>query len=919
MKLKLTILLLAVSYFVSAQKQIQPYTFSKTDDKGKVKTIIIYASAKTANSIKFTLKNDKDEVLKKESNKEDDITFEVSPFTEIVFRSKLKEAIIEIQPDAEANKIIDFEKSKEDNKSVGRESYVREIRNIYQFFNALIITAFQYDTEPVAGSIKYSLNTIITKKNIEGLNADFYFKKNAKFIRSVIRENGNQILNRDSLKFKKKYNFLKENDNFIKYIISNKEIMAGFNNYYQNLRRSNKHNASVKFKNYSKEHLKELYNLWKLEELLLSQKQKKEISFLEDSLNIIRKNIINSKKNFKDYSFERQITEGLKQISYNKIIDSINSKIKSVILNKKYDDTFFENYVKIKTQILISEDSISISEKNQIKYKIKLDLITNTISNKNKLIKEQDSIIEKKNFELLDIYKTVENKISAKAEKNIDKVKNDIEQIEEKRELYEAESNILWKEKELYIDSLKNNIKFVKFKKQENILFQNNLNFFIARNRNKIKSLPVYKFNITDLELDINDGFIEHISVVGKVTLPHISETLMWNYFDGYIQSNQKLTNNYNIKIIEILENFYKEPLVKDILGNILGKELKFVNEFPLGFSSKTDFDDLYSYNLYHSEGTEKVFSMPVTNVITAYIQKHQNDRLNFSPKNQVVTLPTDDIDRDNILELKKEISSKILNAKIYSDFVGFQEDEPNGLVQIEIEKKIPIWTKRFILGAGRSTNLGLFNYANFNLTWARIEDDKKDLQVRYSDRFVNNIYTPEKFVTYLDLIRYENASVGVDLNIASVDMPTLKGRFEFNLGIHYGRVQVVDTLGQVKPNQSPNNTFEKNINIIRWYPDFIYRIRPEERFGGYLRFRPFRVIVPTNSEFKSTSLQEDFVTDSSVNENWLYRFELSTFYTPSADSDNRFFFRYRYTNSTNWDTNGFGEFQVGYLAYLKF
>lgn len=51
----------------------------------------------------------------------------------------------------------------------------------------------------------------------------------------------------------------------------------------------------------------------------------------------------------------------------------------------------------------------------------------------------------------------------------------------------------------------------------------------------------------------------------------------------------------------------------------------------------------------------------------------------------------------------------------------------------------------------------------------------------------------------------------------------------------------------------------------------------------------------------------------------WLHRFELGTYYTPSPKGDNKFFFRYRYTNTSDWEANGYGEFQVGYLVYLKF
>ena len=103
---------------------------------------------------------------------------------------------------------------------------------------------------------------------------------------------------------------------------------------------------------------------------------------------------------------------------------------------------------------------------------------------------------------------------------------------------------------------------------------------------------------------------------------------------------------------------------------------------------------------------------MPVTEAIS-YYQKHQNDRLDFSLKDQVVRLPLDNTDKDRRVELKKEISSKVLSAKIFTDFNGFQKDKENGLAQMEIEKLIPIWTKRLNLGLGRGFNFGFANYFN--------------------------------------------------------------------------------------------------------------------------------------------------------------------------------------------------------------
>ncbi|MCM0667560.1 hypothetical protein [Flavobacterium tyrosinilyticum] len=826
MKLKLHFLFLFTVLGLHAQKQIQPYNFS-VSDKDKTETIMIYAAASSVNNLTFTLKNAKDEVLINNDGKE--ISFQVFPFTEVSFGTHLTDAINSIKPkENDVENTYEIIKKRIKNLSdtpISQEQKiaVQDVRNIYQFFNALVITAFAYDTEPVAGVLKYSLNTTITKKNIEGFDADVYFTKRAKDLRDIIfnkekeeekekenkeKENkekdNKEKESKEKEEEKEKENKEKESigkgDEFMKFVYDFDKYEL-FSDFYKNTKGSGTYRARVKFKHYAEKKLKELYNVYQIQ-------------------------------------------------GYCK-------------------DDFLMYYISCKEEIL------SLEEVNKNK-KTLIDADIKKIEKIETKARKMDSISK--------FYNDFSLKIPASILEDSKKAKNEKDNLN----VEINESNVIIKTNEVEIKNI-----------------QNDIDDFISERRLKIKKIPLWNFDVETIEIDINDGFIEHITAVGRVKLPFIDENLIRSFNDNNTKYND---------IKKMLENFYNERIVKEIFNNIIGKELKFENEFPIGFSSKSDFADLHKYTLYAFEGSEKIFSLPVTNVITLYVQRHQNDRLDFSPKDQVVSLPSDDFAKSNAVELKKETSSKILNVNIYSDFLGLKKANPNGLLQFEVEKNIPLWTKRMELGIGRSSNFGLANYINFNLTWAKIGDEDRQLQVKYADRYVNNEYRPDRYVTFLDMIKYENTSVGADLNIASFDFPLLKARIELNAGIHYGRVNVVDTLAT-----DVTKRFDKNVNMIRAYPDFILRIRPEERFGAYLRFRPFKAIVPNNEEFYTVSSEKDFVDEQKLTSKWLHRFELGTYYAPSPKGDNKFFFRYRYTNTSDWGTNGYGEFQVGYLVYLKF
>lgn len=554
--------------------------------------------------------------------------------------------------------------------------------------------------------------------------------------------------------------------------------------------------------------------------------------------------------------FNDYITNKAQLIKLNKDLDSLiaskKDKEKSI---KDLKQTLEFDELKLKDSKEFNDKLLFLNFKESEKSK----LIENTIEE----IKEDENALKNKTItDSIKINETRQNLTSLKNEldayeaekrdiKNrINTLNNDKKNIISESDIDKLDKNIAEGKYKLGTLNQEKSIKEEEIKKQNALIKikQNEIDDCISLEKDEMKKFPLWNFKVESIEIDINDGFIEHMTALGKVKFPVIDESL--------IRKVCQFPERTESTLKEMLENFYNERIVKEVFNNVIGKELKFENEFPIGFSSKSDFADLHKYTLYAFEGANKTFSLPVTNVITLYVQRHQNDRLDFSPKDQVVSLPSDDFARSNAVELKKETSAKILNVNIYSDFLGLKEGNPNGLLQFEVEKNIPIWTKRMILGAGRSSNLGIVNYINFNLTWAKIGDENKQLQVKYADHYMNNEYHPDRYVTFLDMIKYENTSVGADLNIASFDFPLLKARIELNAGIHYGRVNVVDTLKN-DAGMPLTTPLDKNVNIIRAYPDFILRIRPEERFGAYFRFRPFKTIVPNNEEFYTVSSEK--------------------------------------------------------------
>jgi hypothetical protein len=66
------------------------------------------------------------------------------------------------------------------------------------------------------------------------------------------------------------------------------------------------------------------------------------------------------------------------------------------------------------------------------------------------------------------------------------------------------------------------------------------------------------------------------------------------------------------------------------------------------------------------------------------------NDKEDYSPANTTFSLNAE----KPIAELRKEKRSQILNIAAFADFVGLDQEQPNGLVQIEAKRKINLSTK---------------------------------------------------------------------------------------------------------------------------------------------------------------------------------------------------------------------------------
>lgn len=398
--------------------------------------------------------------------------------------------------------------------------------------------------------------------------------------------------------------------------------------------------------------------------------------------------------------------------------------------------------------------------------------------------------------------------------------------------------------------------------------------------------------NVKSAQIEITDGFIENMQVVGSVG----------NTFK-YLNNRLELRDT----IVD-----------KDGVG-----EIKLGNKHPFGFSRKIDYANLEFKYLYTINNDRKnpSFNLYLRDLLTAktYKEEFVNYRRDYSPQDTVIKYARGQ--SDNHYVLKKDPTYRLFEGRIYSDLVGLSRTSPNGLVQVEINKKINLVTWRNAWGKSEWANSGIFGYITPSVTFSKIEQSNRDLLLNRIDT-VGGKFAPVKYASTLDIKRHENFSTGFDLNLGILDIPTAKSTFQLDLGFRYGRVSIVDSaLANI------NGSIKKigsnfNVNTLRVYPRAGWLIRTDERYSFYFEWgfnwywlRDENFVQVANDDVYKSSMYAGG-QDLNKYQNFLFEATLNVGASKKINKG-KLFFRYQYNQQYAYFNTGFSQAQFGYSFYL--
>ena len=417
------------------------------------------------------------------------------------------------------------------------------------------------------------------------------------------------------------------------------------------------------------------------------------------------------------------------------------------------------------------------------------------------------------------------------------------------------------------------------------------------------KSLPVFDW-------DFKPEIKEQKFFKSKETSISNPEMIISTIYEDTITIRNKKRPLYYFDVDSVTLEIY-QGLIYNIkaIGKLNGKPEIFENKAPIPFSTKNDVN--FNGNRWRKHKLESVFYNWTNYIFLSDLIKYNYALLelteNYTPKNQIVTI----YPNTSGTKLYKERNKEILEVKIFTDFIGLTDPNPNGLVQTEISKRLPFNTN--VIRLGRSSfHTSFFNYINPHLELLKLEENNRKLKI---SKFKDSI----NFVNFLDIDLHRSLSIGLDLNFFNLGMPRYHSLLHINLKTDLGRVGFSEEMTLINPVDSmlivSSNSITKSIAKIS--PEIIWHFNPSDKYQLQLSYRNHRLsFLDKSLNIRPINNEDELIdgTDNNSQTTTIHEFEFLS--TLKTNETGKFFFRTRFNYLNENTYKNYFQVQFGY-SYL--
>jgi hypothetical protein len=392
-----------------------------------------------------------------------------------------------------------------------------------------------------------------------------------------------------------------------------------------------------------------------------------------------------------------------------------------------------------------------------------------------------------------------------------------------------------------------------------------------------------------------------------------------------YLKTHKKIDDSIKIERVEI--KFENEQIAGiKVIGNFIrgengksytngkneGFRLEFQNRIPIPYSSKADitYDKkntrLRKIRLY--ETIKDTFFITIKDVIYNDY-RFINQTENYSPIDQVITLKPHEKGK----VVKQEVVTKLLDASIYTDLVGFNSSKPNGLIQTEISRRFYI-NRRVCHISPTYIYFGFFNNIKPKITLSKLESNNKVLEL--STKQVNSD-SVQLYANDIDIYKQTSWSTGGELNLVTVGLPGIHSMIYIDAGafIHNVpmRLPVLDStvyLHDIKADE--DRLFNKG--FIAFYPEINWTISPHSRFQIAYSMK-YYWLKNFSKDFVLVSDEQEFLTGASSGHDWatFISFKFLATMRLNNKTNTQLFFRSYYNYLPGNPSQNYFQAQIGY------
>lgn len=355
-------------------------------------------------------------------------------------------------------------------------------------------------------------------------------------------------------------------------------------------------------------------------------------------------------------------------------------------------------------------------------------------------------------------------------------------------------------------------------------------------------------------------------------------------------------------------------------IGNGQGGEDIYENIYAIGVTSINNLRAMDDIRLFirRSSGNDYIY---LSDLFGNYDNFLANLTRDYSPADTALNniLPS----AQPRITLRKERIINLFDAKIYTDFAGLQESSPNGLIQTEVARRFNIHSYRGQI-VGTRQDFGTFNYLYAYGALTKLENKERRLPVRNENIVENNTLVSPSYTSNLDLRRYENLSMGLNLNLLLYDNPDWKYTVYVDAGLRYGHIPVVDSIRTIVNGvvDTPRSFVNRDAHTVTLeLPRITLELFSERRVGVTFSYQYNFTRLYSNFFKQVVSYEKSDLTAYPVDRyaRHMHSFETLLRVETSRSNNGRLFFRARFFWQRGDVNTFFPQLQLGYAYNLLF